>query len=158
MTSTALFGAFMPHFRPLLSSDFSLIYPIEQAAHREPWRDANLRSCFGPRYLNGLLLVADEPVGFYISDLVAGDSSLMNICVHPDRQGQGWGRALLQEYLRHSKSLGAQAWFLEVRASNQGAMSLYERAGFAEYCRRTDYYGSGNTREDAVLMSRLFDF
>ena len=46
----------LPLFRPLLESDFEAIYPIEQAAHQEPWSRANLLSCFGPRYLNGLML------------------------------------------------------------------------------------------------------
>ena len=39
----------MVQFRPLLETDFELIYPIEQAAHKEPWSQANLLSCFGPR-------------------------------------------------------------------------------------------------------------
>ncbi|MHA7002557.1 ribosomal protein S18-alanine N-acetyltransferase [Aeromonas schubertii] len=147
----------MTEFRPLLETDFELIYPIEQAAHKEPWSQANLLSCFGPRYLNGLMLVEGEPVGFFISDLVAGDSSLMNICVHPGWQGKGLGRALLQEYLTRSKDKGAQAWFLEVRAGNGPAIALYESEGFAEYCRREEYYGTGADREDAILMSRLFD-
>ena len=94
----------LPHVRPLLESDFEAIYPIEQAAHQEPWSQANLLSCFGPRYLNGLMLVDGRPAGFYISDLVAGDSSLMNICVPPDFQGKGLGRALLREYLARSKA------------------------------------------------------
>ncbi|MGL4249986.1 MAG: ribosomal protein S18-alanine N-acetyltransferase [Aeromonas sp.] len=145
----------MPEFRPLVEADFDLVYPIEQAAHQEPWSQANLISCFGPRYLNTLMLLDGQPAGFYISDLVAGDSSLMNICVHPTYQGKGLGRTLLQHYLNHSKQHGAEACFLEVRAGNQTAITLYESAGFAEYCRRADYYGSGNEREDAVLMSRL---
>ncbi|MGL5226411.1 MAG: ribosomal protein S18-alanine N-acetyltransferase [Aeromonas sp.] len=148
----------MPEFRPLLECDIERIYPIEQAAHKEPWSLTNLRSCFGARYRNGLMLIDEQPAGFYIADLVAGDSSLMNICVHPRYQGKGLGRALLQAYLAQSKQAGAQAWFLEVRASNQIAIGLYEHCGFAEYCRRADYYGTGQDREDAVLMSRLFDF
>jgi ribosomal-protein-alanine N-acetyltransferase len=148
----------LPSFRPLLESDFNAIYPIERAAHQEPWSQANLLSCFGPRYFNGLMLVEGRPAGFYISDLVAGDSSLMNICVHPEFQGKGLGRALLKEYLARSKAKGAEAWFLEVRAGNRTAIGLYESEGFAEYCRRADYYGTGQDREDAVLMSRLFDF
>jgi len=70
----------------------------------------------------------------------------------------GLGRALLREYLTRSKANKAEAWFLEVRAGNSNAISLYESEGFAEYCRRADYYGTGQDREDAVLMSRLFDF
>jgi ribosomal-protein-alanine N-acetyltransferase len=68
------------------------------------------------------------------------------------------GRALLREYLARSKAGKAEAWFLEVRAGNRTAINLYESEGFAEYCRRADYYGTGQEREDAVLMSRLFDF
>lgn len=147
----------MIQFRPLTLDDIALVYPIECAAHLVPWRESNMRSCFGPRYLNTLMLVDGQPQGFYISDLVAGDSSLMNICIHPSVQSQGYGRQLLKAYLSHSKQAGAQAWFLEVRASNHKAITLYESEGFSEYCRRADYYGSGAQREDAILMSRLFD-
>jgi ribosomal-protein-alanine N-acetyltransferase len=148
----------MPEFRPLTEHDTDLVYPIELAAHRWPWSQANLLSCFGGRYLNGLMLENGQPIGFYISDLVAGDSSLMNICVHPHWQGKGLGRALLQHYLERSATAGAEAWFLEVRASNASAIALYESEGFAEYCRRDGYYGAGSEREDAILMSRLFAF
>ncbi len=53
----------------------------------------------------------------------------MNICVHPDFQGKGLGRALLKEYLARSKANKAEAWFLEVRAGNSTAISLYEARG-----------------------------
>ena len=78
--------------------------------------------------------------------------------MHPDFQGQGWGGRCSGEYLACSKAGKAEAWFLEVRAGNCTAINLYESEGFAEYCRRADYYGTGQEREDAVLMSRLFDF
>ncbi|MGL5948055.1 MAG: ribosomal protein S18-alanine N-acetyltransferase [Aeromonas sp.] len=142
--------------RPLTLADETAIYAIECAAHPEPWSLTNLRSCFGPRYVNQGLWRDGQLIGFYLSDLVAGDSSLMNIAIAPHAQGQGFGRQLLDAYLACSQAKGAQAWFLEVRASNARAMALYEQAGFAEYCRRTNYYGQGSAREDAILMSRLF--
>jgi [ribosomal protein S18]-alanine N-acetyltransferase len=42
--------------------------------------------------------------------------------------------------------------FLEVRASNQTAISLYESMGFCEMSIRRGYYPANSGREDAVLM------
>ena len=81
----------------------------------------------------------------------------MNSACTPIFRARGLGRALLKEYLARSRAGGAEAWFLEVRAGNRTAINP-TRQGFAEYCRRADYHGTGQDREDAVLMSRLFDF
>jgi [ribosomal protein S18]-alanine N-acetyltransferase len=42
--------------------------------------------------------------------------------------------------------------FLEVRASNEVAIALYESMGFCEMSIRRGYYPAKNGREDAVLM------
>jgi ribosomal-protein-alanine N-acetyltransferase len=43
--------------------------------------------------------------------------------------------------------------WLEVRASNQRALSLYRRRGFVEVAVRRDYYPASTLRrEDAIVM------
>jgi ribosomal-protein-alanine N-acetyltransferase len=42
--------------------------------------------------------------------------------------------------------------FLEVRASNIAAITLYEAVGFVEMSIRRGYYPATKGREDAVLM------
>ena len=57
---------------------------------------------------------------------------------------------------------GASVMFLEVRVSNQAAINLYQKMGFVEAGRRTNYYKvcgkTQNTvtreREDALEMAR----
>jgi len=50
--------------------------------------------------------------------------------------------------------LGVKSLTLEVRVSNNSAISLYESEGFLKDAIRPDYY-SGVVREDALLMSLL---
>jgi ribosomal-protein-alanine N-acetyltransferase len=47
-------------------------------------------------------------------------------------------------------SAGARHAYLEVRASNQGAIAFYTRLGFRACGRRPKYYR--NPEEDAVLL------
>jgi ribosomal protein S18 acetylase RimI-like enzyme len=48
--------------------------------------------------------------------------------------------------------LGVNSLTLEVRVSNNSAISLYESEGFLKDAIRPEYY-SGVVREDALLMS-----
>jgi ribosomal-protein-alanine N-acetyltransferase len=43
---------------------------------------------------------------------------------------------------------------LEVRASNEAAISLYRKMGFSDIGLRRDYYPAEDGREDAILMGR----
>ena len=54
--------------------------------------------------------------------------------------------------MAEARRAGAQFFFLEVRASNQAAIRLYEQQGFNEMGRRRNYYPAVNGREDAILM------
>ena len=48
--------------------------------------------------------------------------------------------------------MGAASYTLEVRASNQAAIGLYEKFGFVKAGVRPHYYEAGG--EDAVIMWR----
>ena len=59
------------------------------------------------------------------------------------------GTLLLNELVEHARARDADAIFLEVRESNQGARALYRKAGFTETVLRKGYYS--NPPEDAIL-------
>ena len=81
---------------------------------------------------------------------------LLNITVAPVCQGQGWGRVLLQSVVDASQACHAQCLWLEVRASNARALSVYERFGFRRVGERKRYYPlSAEQREDAIVMSLM---
>ncbi len=66
-------------------------------------------------------------------------------------RGQGIGKALLTRILAQGKKLDAAAAFLELRAGNTIALSLYEKAGFVPVGKRRNYYS--DPVEDAVTMT-----
>lgn len=94
-----------------------------------------------------------ELSGFAIYTRVLDEASLLNIAVHPAYQGQGHGRALLQSVLAELRHKSAARLMLEVRASNEPAISLYRSTGFLDDGRRKNYYPASHGREDALLMS-----
>jgi [ribosomal protein S18]-alanine N-acetyltransferase len=72
--------------------------------------------------------------------------------IHPKYQRQGLGKLLLEALLDKARSLGLERATLEVRASNQGAISLYEKFGFKLAGRRSHYYPDND--EDALILWR----
>ena len=62
----------------------------------------------------------------------------LTIAVHEGHQGQGVGRALMDELLRWARSAPhVEKVELQVRSSNERAIALYRSLGFAEEGRKT---------------------
>lgn len=96
--------------------------------------------------------VADDDgnvVGYAGISTIAPDSDLQTLAVHPETQGSGIGASLLNATLQRARDRGATSMILEVRADNQAARGLYERAGFESIAMRTRYYPDGS---DALIM------
>lgn len=137
---------------PMGLSDIKAVTQIEASAHSHPWSEKLFLSNFGQRYFNHLLLDNDDVIGYFVASAVAGEVTLMNIAISPEKQGQGAGQLLLQFLLNYSRENNQQEIWLEVRYSNQNAIHLYQKLGFVEVDIRKAYYPSENGREDAVIM------
>lgn len=142
----------MINIRPLVLNDVPLLTAIEQAANPYPWTEGVFRSCFGGQYFNYGLLLDDVLQGFYFGQFLGIESQLFNICVAPQAQGKGLGAQLLTHYVEQCQERKAVDAWLEVRASNANAIHLYQKMGFIETGRRTNYYVGPQGREDAILM------
>lgn len=141
---------------PITESDVEKLMVIELACHSHPWSEKTFKSCIGGRYFGAYANDKSKtPLGFYIGEYIAGEATLMDICVDPNLQGNGFGKFLLQQFLSRAKELGAEKIFLEVRAKNIAAQMLYINHGFKEISRRIGYYPSANGfgYEDAIVMS-----
>ncbi|MBE9118456.1 ribosomal protein S18-alanine N-acetyltransferase [Lusitaniella coriacea LEGE 07157] len=74
------------------------------------------------------------------------------LAIHPDCQSQGLGQVLLWTLLQKAVRQKLDRATLEVRASNQAALSLYQKFGFQVAGRRKKYYQNNN--EDALILWR----
>jgi ribosomal-protein-alanine N-acetyltransferase len=78
-----------------------------------------------------------------------GQGDVQTIAVAPAARGMGLGRGLMHALITESRRRGVAELFLEVRADNPIARSLYRSLGFEEIGVRTRYYRHGI---DAVMM------
>lgn len=137
----------------LTPADLATAYQIEQASHAFPWSEKTLVSNQGERYLNFKLSIEQQIVGFAITQTVLDEATLFNIAIDPQHQRRGYGRLLLEHLIAQLESREIVTLWLEVRASNAGAIALYESLGFNEVSVRRNYYPSANGREDAIMMA-----
>jgi ribosomal-protein-alanine N-acetyltransferase len=129
---------------------------IERLAAIYPWSLGQFQGSSRRENEHALVLQEQangEMLGFCIFRQVLDEATLMNVAVHPDRQGRGQGRLLMDCLLRQLPSQGVSRCLLEVRRSNLGAIALYHRLGFADDGVRSNYYPTASGREDALLMS-----
>lgn len=83
---------------------------------------------------------------------ISDETHIILLTVHPDLRRQGLGSAVLLGLLEFARNRGSNYVTLEVRASNRGAIALYEKLGFQSVGRRPRYYSS--PKEDALILWR----
>ena len=143
--------------RPASPADVAAIAAMERSVFSDPWSAESIRETIGMAWIfTEVAAAADGGVaGYVFCREVAGESEILNIAVDPERRRGGVGRLLLAAALAWAEGRGARETFLEVRASNAGAIALYEAAGFRAVGRRPDYYQ--HPAEDAVLYRRAVE-
>ncbi len=143
------------NLRPMLEDDLDVVFAIETMTYEYPWTRGIFADCLRVGYSSWVMLRHEEIIGYGILNIVAGESHILNLCIHPQARGNGLGKTLLNHLLQLSKDHHTDVTFLEVRPSNQTAITLYENMGFNEVGMRKNYYpAAGNRREDALILAR----
>ena len=142
-------------WRPLAAPDLAYVAALEAQVHAAPWSLGNFRDALAAGYATRVAEREGRIIAYGVLMLSPGEAQVLNISVVPDARREGFGRALLTQFIDDAWRLGAEQCFLEVRVSNSAAIALYEGAGFVRIARRTSYYpalGPGASREDALVM------
>ena len=92
----------------------------------------------------------ERVVGFAGLLYVIGEGHITTVAVDPAVQGGRIGTRLMLELARRAIARGSDSITLEVRASNNAALALYRRFGFAPSGVRKDYYK--DPTEDALVL------
>lgn len=119
--------------------DIEAAYRIFKTGRLTPWA----YSTFEQSALNNLSLVAKENkniVGYLLLSSVLDESTVEDITVDNQHRNMGIGRKLLQAGFTLASKLQQQCLFLEVRCSNDAAISLYRSVGFEIIGERKNYY------------------
>ena len=145
--------------RTMTTTDLDRVLAVEVQAYGFPWSRGNFIDSLAAGYTAELLEQADGGLlGYYLALPGVGEMHLLNLTVAPAFQGRGLAHRLMDRLEERAQALGMGSLWLEVRASNARARTLYSHRGFVEVGVRRGYYPApGSRREDAIVMSRTLD-
>jgi ribosomal-protein-alanine N-acetyltransferase len=131
-----------------------VLVALDGACFERPWSAASWRDEIAASHTHQYFARGEggEVVAYASISLVADEAEIRRIAVMPAHRRQGKGGEFLTLLLAALKRAGARRVFLEVRASNRAARSLYAAAGFSEDRVRAGYYRA--PVEDGVDLSR----
>ena len=137
--------------RPMEIDDIEAVIRLDEQIFPDPWSETGLFT-----YLireDTVFLAAceaEEIVGYCGAQSAADEADIITVAVEKDHRGKGIAKALLSKLIGELQSHGTENIYLEVRAGNTAAKSLYESRGFVKTGIRKDYYS--DPKEDAVTM------
>ncbi len=132
-------------------ADFGCVAALEKRCFADAWTEEQLSGAFHRVDFYGKTLSVDGKIeGYLCATQLFEEAELLNIAVSPERRGNGYGGALLDDFLREMRSRGVERVYLEVRLSNVAARSLYEKRGFTQTRVRDKYYADGESALEMV--------
>jgi len=142
------------HYRYMVDKDIDEILKIETSSNPHPWSKQNFLDCLQRNYYCLIQELNQETSGFAIQSISLEEAHLLNIGIKEEFRGKGLGEDILNKVIIFSGSIGCRKVFLEVRVSNNKAISLYQKEGFKKVDIRRNYYQLGEEREDALIMTK----
>jgi len=149
--------------RPAEPNDIPGLMAIErQSPNAAHWSEREYRALFPgqhpsqssvPRRICLVVETASALAGFVVAFCLGREWEIENIVIDSAHLRRGYASLLLRELFSQAANEGAERVLLEVRESNQAALSFYSRWGFQAVGRRRDYYRDPD--EDAILLHFL---
>ena len=141
-------------FETLAEAQLDAWVTTEESAYSHPWTKRNFLDSLQSGYNCQGLWAGEILLGYFVAMVGVDETHLLNLTVAPRYQGQGWAKLMLEALALWSRGQGAKWLWLEVRASNARALSVYAACGFRRVGERKNYYPlAPGQREDAVVMS-----
>lgn len=139
--------------RPMQDEDIKAVWEIENASFSVPWTETGLKE--GLQNETGRFLVAvrdNVAVGYIGANCILDEAYLNNVAVLPQYRKNGIARALLVSLISRFKAQNTAFVSLEVRTSNEPAISLYKSLGFTQRGIRKNFYSEPS--EDALILTK----
>ena len=138
---------------PMNESHVFQVAELEKLCFADPWSERSVASELKNPYSMWFVACEGDRVAGYVGSQSAIDEAdMMNLAVHPDYRRKGVAQELVTALCDGLTQKGIRCLLLEVRASNENAISVYRKLEFGEVGRRKNYYR--NPREDALILRK----
>ncbi len=125
------------------------VFEIEKICFSHPWSKEDLKAQLGNN--TSYFYVCDidgMAVGYIGLQIFSGEGYVTNVAVLPEYRRCGIGQALISRAMENEMDFIT----LEVRESNNSAITLYEKSGFERVGIRPNFYTCPD--ENAVIMTK----
>lgn len=135
------------------ASDIAEIACLEKECFSSPWSEAALTDELYNEHARFFVARVESELAGYIGAFnVLGEVSITNVAIKEKFRKNGIGVALLNKLEKTARLENADFITLEVRASNENAISLYSKNGYERVGERKNFYSKPT--ENAVLMTK----
>jgi len=126
---------------------------LEKLCFSSPWSENAIRGeLTNPLSLWLVALDGNTVAGYVGSQSVMGEADMMNVAVAPAYRRQGIAEKLVALLVDKLIANNVCSLTLEVRASNEPAIALYNKMTFVQVGRRPNYYSK--PKEDALILRK----
>ena len=128
------------------------VLELERLCFAHPISENNLKMLLTEGSGTGFVLLDEEErtVAYGGIICVLDEGQILNIATHPEHRRRGYGKKIMEEIVTHAKEKQIAFITLEVRESNDAALSLYHGMGFYEVGKIKGYYDT--PKEDAIIL------
>lgn len=135
-------------------NDAAAIFEIEMICFPDPWSLETLihELSENPNAFYIVAELAGEVVGYAGLWWIGDEGHITNVAVKPGYRNRKIASGIIATMIDFTTGEGMKHHTLEVRRSNEAAIGLYEKYGFATEGVRKGYYL--NNGEDALIMWR----
>lgn len=145
--------------RPMQQTDIDQVYAIELSSHRAPWSREILSDCqrvgYDCRVFETFIEGKKTIIGYIICRYTLNAGHILNLCIDQKVQGKGYGKKLLERFLKSLPDRTIDSLVLEVRPTNKTALNMYAKFGFIQAGIRKEYYKDKNGIEDAIMLIKV---
>lgn len=137
--------------RRMEAKDITAVTSLEEKIFSLPWKRKDFEDSINRK--DNIYLVAESDcciVGYCGMWAVAGEGQINNVAVEEGSRHKGIAYTILKELLEIGIDQGLTAFTLEVRVSNQPAISVYQKLGFRSEGVRKNFYEA--PVEDGMIM------
>ena len=141
---------------PMTYDHVPQVAEIERMCFSDPWSERMLREHLDNQCAAALVALGEDGtvLGYAGLLVVLDEGYITNVAVRPAYRRQGIAADLLTVFDRFARGNHLAFLTLEVRASNEPALALYEKLGYRRMGLRKNYYE--HPKEDAVIMTREY--
>lgn len=140
---------------PMSEEHLDSLAELEKICFSQPWSKQALAEELENDSALFFVAETDGVVSGYVGLMItAGQSYITNVAVFPKFRRMGIAKMLFERLFSIAEKYELEFISLEVRPSNEDAVSLYKSLGFEEIGLRKKFYR--NPTEDALIMTKIF--